>query len=406
MGPCVLGDVEAVVGEATVAGAAERGIEDLGAAVGQGLHRRAAVLGPEHGTTGAAGELTEEEVLRVRNGLGPEAATDVGHDHVDLLERQTVVVGVHPLRGVGALARELLDEPITLPPGRRHPRLQRARCDPLVHDPLADHDLGFERLGRRRLGAHGHVRPVVGMDQHLVGEGGLDADDRLERVVVDDDGLGGVDGLGQGLGHDGDDRLPHEPDHVGGQDRPGEGGRHRHHARGGGVVGEVGGGHDGQHARHRQGFADVDPGDAAVGQRRAHELHVGEALRVEVGDVGRHPREEARVLDALDLVAKDAHGLPQSPGPTPGDGGYRRRTAASGTDSSDAAAVLVRSTAARSSAPRDVGLPTPLGTAMDEWPDQRSTAQTGARPGAREENRTPDLLITSELLCRLSYPGG
>src|SRR6266581_4715609 len=26
--------------------------------------------------------------------------------------------------------------------------------------------------------------------------------------------------------------------------------------------------------------------------------------------------------------------------------------------------------------------------------------------GAREENRTPDLLITSELLCRLSYPGG
>jgi hypothetical protein len=25
---------------------------------------------------------------------------------------------------------------------------------------------------------------------------------------------------------------------------------------------------------------------------------------------------------------------------------------------------------------------------------------------AREENRTPDLLITSELLCRLSYPGG
>ena len=28
-----------------------------------------------------------------------------------------------------------------------------------------------------------------------------------------------------------------------------------------------------------------------------------------------------------------------------------------------------------------------------------------ARSGAREENRTPDLLITSELLYRLSYPG-
>ena len=32
--------------------------------------------------------------------------------------------------------------------------------------------------------------------------------------------------------------------------------------------------------------------------------------------------------------------------------------------------------------------------------------QRGRRGGAREGNRTPDLLITSELLCRLSYPGG
>jgi hypothetical protein len=38
---------------------------------------------------------------------------------------------------------------------------------------------------------------------------------------------------------------------------------------------------------------------------------------------------------------------------------------------------------------------------------QRRRGGAGRRAArAREENRTPDLLITSELLCRLSYPGG
>ena len=48
------------------------------------------------------------------------------------------------------------------------------------------------------------------------------------------------------------------------------------------------------------------------------------------------------------------------------------------------------------------------------WPTARPAGSAegagGDRPSrrcrAREENRTPDLLITSELLCRLSYPGG
>ncbi len=42
----------------------------------------------------------------------------------------------------------------------------------------------------------------------------------------------------------------------------------------------------------------------------------------------------------------------------------------------------------------------------DETPVTAAAAAiTGVRLGAREENRTPDLLITSELLYRLSYPG-
>jgi hypothetical protein len=48
---------------------------------------------------------------------------------------------------------------------------------------------------------------------------------------------------------------------------------------------------------------------------------------------------------------------------------------------------------------------------MDPRSTQRGTGRFAARPvflaalGAGEGNRTPDLLITSEPLCRLSYPG-
>ena len=47
----------------------------------------------------------------------------------------------------------------------------------------------------------------------------------------------------------------------------------------------------------------------------------------------------------------------------------------------------------------------PSVTDRANWQLPPRTATTRA-PGAREENRTPDLLITSEPLCRLSYPGG
>ena len=58
-------------------------------------------------------------------------------------------------------------------------------------------------------------------------EGDLEVDEDLEQVVVDDDGLGGVGGLGPGLGDDGDDRLADVADPVAGQQRAGDAGVER-----------------------------------------------------------------------------------------------------------------------------------------------------------------------------------
>lgn len=52
-------------------------------------------------------------------------------------------------------------------------------------------------------------------------------------------------------------------------------------------------------------------------------------------------------------------------------------------------------------------LPSPSPTSRHRRRPATTPANAGVRTsGAREENRTPDLLITSEPLCRLSYPGG
>ena len=67
------------------------------------------------------------------------------------------------------------------------------------------------------------------------------------------------------VGDDGRDRLAHEADSVGGEQRTGDGrveaSRHRLEA-------EIGGGVDGDDTRHRLRLVDVDRRDRAVGDRR------------------------------------------------------------------------------------------------------------------------------------------
>ena len=230
LGAGVLDDVEAVGGDAAVAGAADGDVLDLGAAVGQRRHRRLRSSVHRTGRSTRRAEVAEEQVLGVGHGLGAEAATDVGDHHAHPLEGQAVVVGVHALGGVGALAGELLHEPVVLPPRRRDAGLDRAGRDrwlTMRWRTTTSASIGSVEAGSEPMAT---LVPWSGCTSTAVGEGVVEGDDGLERVVVDDDGLGGVDGLGEGLGHDGHDRLADEAHHVGGEDRAGEGRRHRHHA--------------------------------------------------------------------------------------------------------------------------------------------------------------------------------
>ena len=154
---------------------------------------------------------------------------------------------------------------------------------------------------RPRADLHGQVGAGVGEEERrAVLEGGLGADDRGQRVVVDDDELGRVDALLARLAqHDGH-RLADEAHPVGGQRRTralrvelDERGRNRDV--------EVGRGERTDDARCGRGGRDVDPGDPGVRHGRTDEAEVQGALDVQVADVGAPASEQFRVLDPLDL---------------------------------------------------------------------------------------------------------
>ena len=64
---------------------------------------------------------------------------------------------------------------------------------------------------------------VVELERRALGQRGLRVDHGRQRLVVDDHGVRGVLGLGDRLGHHGDDRFTDEADLAVGQRRP----RHR-----------------------------------------------------------------------------------------------------------------------------------------------------------------------------------
>ena len=136
----------------------------------------------------------------------------------------------------------------------------------------------------------------------------------VERVVVDDHGLGGVGGLLAGLGDDGGDRLADVADAVAGEQRPGDGRVERRRDR---LQAEVGRREDADHAGHRRRLGRVDRRDRAVGDRRADVGDVGRAGElgdvVEVVEVHAAGGEELRVLLADDPIAEDAAGHSNPP---------------------------------------------------------------------------------------------
>ena len=309
--PCIDEDADGERLERPVPAPAEGHVLDLRAPVAEPDHVLRAVGRPAHRPADPPGEPREEDVLGVRPRLRPEAATDVGGDHPDLVDREVVEPAQQVADGVRSLAAEPVREaPVRLPPRGRRPGLDRRRGEARAAERCPDHHLAPVGCGVAAAsgGVQRHVRAGGGEQQHLAVSGGLHGGDRGERSPVDDDELGRVGADGRRLAHDGDDGLPHEAHHAVGQQGPSHGlGERRVHRWQRPDV-EVGCDDDVEHPGERPCRVDVDAVDARMGDRRHH---VGDdrcAGEVEVGDVGGPTGQEPWVLGAADRLAEERHG--------------------------------------------------------------------------------------------------
>ena len=295
----------------------ELDLGDVVAAVGVGHEGLGAGRGPLDRAADGLGGGGDEGLLGVVEDLRAEAAADVGRDDAELLLGDAEHEGAHQQAddvGVlrGGVEGVLVVGGVVLADGAA--RLHRVG-DQAVVDELERRDV---RRGRDR-GVDGlavvldeapveaEVARVVVVDGGGAGlEGGAHVDDGGQLLDVDDDGLGGVAGLGQRLGDDGGDGVADVADLALGEDRV----LRLLHRVAGAVVdlpaagdaaggGEVLGGEDLEDAGHRRRGAGVDRADAAVRHVRADEGDVGLAVAVEVVGVAALAGEEAHVLAAL-----------------------------------------------------------------------------------------------------------
>ncbi len=185
-----------------VAGPADGDRVQLGTAVAERDHRLGAGLRPAHGPPERLGETAEHDLLAVQPELGPEPTADVGDDDPDVGCSTPLTAATRPAP-VRDLRRRPLVQPAVGPRRRRRADLERARGEALVHEPARDDHLAtVEELVAGDVGhaerdrVDDDVAPARRRRAGVsAGERRLGVDDRLEHVVVDDDGLGGVDSL-------------------------------------------------------------------------------------------------------------------------------------------------------------------------------------------------------------------
>ena len=84
--------------------------------------------------------------------------------------------------------------------------------DGRLDEDLIGHECGF---GSAMVGVD-RVGSVVGVEQCVLAQRGVETDNRLTRFVVDEHELGRVGGRFVTLGHDGHDRLADKANPVGG----------------------------------------------------------------------------------------------------------------------------------------------------------------------------------------------
>ena len=273
-------------------------------------------LGPAGGTADLPGHPAHHRVLGVGAELGPERSADVRGDDPQARRFDREHVRQSVARALGALVRDPRRQPaVVAPHGGGRARLHRRGRDTLVDDGAGDdHVAAIEQIRVERGGVAergGDVRAGIG-EQHgrvAVGGGLVQPDHRRQRVVVDVHQLHGVLALVPVLGDHHGHRLPHEPDHIPGQERLAHlpvdhaGHRRRQHRE----AGQVGAGERGDHTGCLPRGADVDGADPRVRDRGPDEEHVTGPGELDVVGVDGTGRQETRVLRPPDPGTENAH---------------------------------------------------------------------------------------------------
>ena len=270
-----------------------------------------AVLDPFHGAPDEQAGRGRDDIAWVDGHLVAEASPDVGRDDPDVLLGQAGDECEHGADGVRGLARHV-DRRLaccSIDVGDAAARLERSRVAARI-ERVQPHDLvGLRECGLRgRLVARFPVIDVVVFLVFLVVADQrracflslLRADHRRQDVVLDDDRVARVLGLGLRLGHDRGDLLALEADLVGRQ-------------HGLGVVAERG--HPRQlvlrhqlardhrdHSRHRARSRSVYGFDAGVSVRAAQDDHVQHRRQFDVVQIVALASQEPPVFLALDRL--------------------------------------------------------------------------------------------------------
>ena len=277
-----------------------------------------ALLDPFHGSAEAAAEGEREELLGVDVELRAEAAADVGRDDADLRFVEAERRRDEHAQDVRDLRRRV-ERHVARGAGKREygARLDRVRDEPrLVVAPRHD-DVGVLELLARGVRVQppdvALVRTEIRMDErNAVVQRLRHVRDRVERLPVDVDKLGGVLRLGAGLGdHNGDavslvardfsERVVRRVLHL---LRDGPCARHRRLP----VVPEVRGRERRDDPVGRLRRREVDRRHAGMRERAADDGHEHRSDRRHVVDVCPAPGEKRLVLAALHRRA-DVRGL-------------------------------------------------------------------------------------------------
>ena len=282
------------------------------AAVRVGNEGLGALRRPLHRPVHLARRPQADDFLRIDEDLGAETAADVGRDHAQLvLGRHADESGDHQPRHVrilrGVPEREMVGAGIVF--GQSHARLDRIRHQPVVDDVELGDVLGCGkgRVHRLLVADRPFVDRVLGRRLvDLRARFGLGrVGHRRQHLVVDLDLFGGIARLRERLGDHHRDRLADMVGRVGGQRRMR---RHLHRRAVLGmdhpaadqvadlVVGELGAGEHGNHARHFLGFAGVDALDLGTRMRRAHEHGAGLARPAQIVGILAFSREKTLIF--------------------------------------------------------------------------------------------------------------